>query len=278
MSIFLPRGIGRSLKRAPQDTALRQYRHTIVANSGFITVTTPGTAYATSAWVQAVGSLAGNCGLIFFNFGNFNSNSVDSSLMVDIATGAAGSETVIVPTVAIGGTGQNAAYIPVSIPSGSRVSIRVRSARTSATFFPFMWFIQTGDYATTPRTLDVIGVDTGTAKGTAMTGASGSYTQVTASTSRDYQQVVMVASSPTATNAGTFNVTYTLAYGSAGSEVDQGSIWATYGNNAISPTTTFPFALASGAPVPAGTRLAVKHNIASNPERYAVCLLGIPYV
>lgn len=277
MSIFLPRGIGRSLKRAPQDTALRQYRHTIVASSGFIAVTTPGTAYATSAWVQAVGSLAGNCGLIFFNFGNFNSISVDSSLMVDIATGAAGSETVIVPTVAIGGTGQNAAYIPVSIPSGSRVSIRVRSARTSVTYFPFMWFIQTGDYATTPRTLDVIGVDTGTAKGTAMTGASGSYTQITASTSRDYQQVVVVASSSTASGASG-NVTYTLAYGAAGSEVDQGSIWAAYSNNAISPSTTFPFALASGAPVPAGTRLSVKHNIASNPERYAVCLLGIPYV
>jgi hypothetical protein len=280
MSIFLPRGLGKyGLRRAPQDTGLRQYRQLQIGTgiASYLAVTSGSTAHTAGSWVQASSSLASNAGLLCINFGNINSNSVDSSAMLDVATGASGAESVIVPTIAIGGSSNNIAYIPVSIPAGSRVAVRVRGARTSVTFYPQVWFFQTGDFATTPRTLDILGVDTSTSKGTAMSGASGSYAQITSSTSKDYQQIVMVASSATSTGASA-SVTYTLAYGAAGSEVDQGSIFASYSGNSVSINSGLPLPLASGSPVPAGTRLSVKHNIASNPQLYSVCLLGVPYV
>lgn len=98
-----------------------------------------GTANTKGVYSQLVASTFGDIGGIFATFDQQNTASGTASLayyLIDIAVGASGSETVIVPnipmSVFIGGTitqfGGYLPYIPVQIPAGSRISVRAQSS------------------------------------------------------------------------------------------------------------------------------------------------------
>jgi hypothetical protein len=131
-----------------------------------------------------------------------------------------------------------------------------------------------GDYSVAPISVDTLGANTATSEGTNMSGASGTYVEIVASTTRAYRAVVLV---PNVSSNDILNltVTYTVATGAAGSEADLGSRIFTY-NNAefVVPNTSNDSLIPAN--IAAGTRLSVKHTIASNPDRYGVTLIGIP--
>lgn len=237
------------------------------------------TAHAKGAWVEVASSVGENVTMIGVNVA-LASGGVDTSTLMDIGVGAAGSETVVVPNVAVGAQQLFFWYVPVAIPSGSRVAIRIQGTRTSPTTTSIVVALFSGgDYATTPQSVDIIGIDTATSAGTALSGASGSWTQVTASTAKDYQNVIMVPSS-SSTDILTINALYSLGVGAAGSERVIGSLSLRFTNGETlthQNQQAFPM-WATGEPVPAGSRLAVRHNISANSSRYHVCLIGIPYV
>ena len=107
-----------------------------------------------------------------------------------------------------------------------------------------------------------------------MSGASGTYVEIVASTSRAYRAVVLVPNVSSNTVAS-INVTYTVATGAAGSEVDLGSrIFLYIDAEFMVPNTSNDSLIPAN--IPAGTRLSVKHNIVSNPVGYGVTLIGIP--
>jgi hypothetical protein len=203
---------------------------------------------------------------------------------MDIGIGAAGSEVAIVSNIAVGGiTNQpNAGMLidlPISIPAGTRVAFRAQSNRTATSSFGVQVIPAAAvDPQTTPTTADALGTATATSSGTAMSGASGTYVQITAATTKDYQALIIVPSL-TVGSATTATVLYTVAVGAAGSERDIYQMQSAYdGGLGVGNIYTGGGILSGGGLVPSGSRIAIKHNIASSPANFAACVIGVPYV
>lgn len=243
-------------------------------------ITLGAVAHTKTAWSQLVASTSASVGCIRvvvrsnYNLGNSN------TLMLDFGVGAAGSETVIAANIACGG-GANTTYggivieIPVAIPASTRVAVRAQSARTSWTANYQAVLLANSDIATTPASVTTIGTSTATSAGTAMSGSSGTYVQITSSTAADYQAVIIVPSISATSSQTNSAVTFTLATGAAGSEVDVGQCVAAFDGGVGVGNVILPGYC--GGFIPAGTRLSVKHNLSSNPGSYDVCLIGVPY-
>lgn len=275
--------LGTGLRRSPKTSVIqpwfRRCRADYVANQN-ANATYGTTAHTKGAWVQVHSSTPSASSLLYFGSAQIGVSSTDTSTLVDIGVGAAGSETVIVPNLAIGGWQQGAnVLIPVAIPSGSRVAVRLQGSRTSPTAPSggnSVALTNSLDYALTPTSVDVLGINTATSSATALTGASGSWTEITASTAKDYQTVIIVPST-SSTVTSNITVVMTLGIGASGSEVAISSLQNRY-NASTQWLNNFNQPLWFSGPVPAGSRLSVRHDIASNPGRYNVCLIGVPYV
>jgi hypothetical protein len=128
---------------------------------------------------------------------------------------------------------------------------------------------------TLPTSLDVIGTSTATSAGTAMSGASGTWVQITASTSQLYRAILLIPSVGS-TSVTTVSTDMDIGVGAAGSEVVIGTVPMRFtsaeqaGNPIESPYLPMAYQ------IPAGSRLAVRHRLASNPGGAAVCLIGVP--
>lgn len=272
-----------SLSNTAQRRTLRSQRRpwyasaaqSFVGLASFVNVATASSSSSKGAWAQVFSSTAANVTHLYLSNLGANWASNDGSMLLDIGVGASGSETAILSNIAIGGCSYPIA-IPVAIPSGSRVAARVQGLRTSYSQFINFAAYSTADYSRLPTSIDAIGVNASTLKGVALSGSSGTYTEITSSTSKDYEQFLIVPSCNSTTN-GSLGGTLTLAYGAAGSEVDVGSIGivSNSGQNSISPASGTA-TLLGGRFAPAGTRLSIKHNLSSTAG-YAVSLIGIPY-
>jgi hypothetical protein len=251
------------------------------ANTAGVTVTANSSAHTKGAWEQLIASTSGNASLLYVQVGAIGVAATNTATLLDIATGASGAETAIVSNVAVGsasGISLNRGTkfaVPIKIPSGTRISARIQSVVTGGkTASVNVAAIDAGEYATAPTSVDVIGGNTATSEGISFSGSSGTWVEATASTSRAYQAVVAVFSAHNDTLANIF-VSPEIGVGASGSEVAFGSTRVVYdvGERAgLQP----PYAYLFGRSIPAGSRLAVKHDIAANPERYGFTLIGIP--
>ena len=253
---------------------------TLVNAGAATTVTANSSAHTKGSWAQLIASSSANASLLVVGANVFG-NATDTSALLDIGTGASGSESVLVGDIAIGGhatvNANVSAYfgIPIKIASGTRIAARFQSIVTGGrTISMRAYLIDMGDYAIAPTSVDVSGTDPATSTGTLMSGASGTWVQITASTSRAYRAVVVVPSLAT-NDAPNATLEYTLGTGAAGSEVAIGQIEADSSVSellGIRPTLS-PLIAKN---IPSGTRLAIKHNIAGNPNRHGITLIGIP--
>jgi hypothetical protein len=288
MRTIRPVGIGsltfnpRSLRLCRIPPPSRLDAATIIAIGGFATITPSGTTLTKTAWTQALSAAAVTADITLLNMivANSSSGYADASVVFDIGIGAAGSEAVVAADVPVGSLNASPLPIPVRIPAGTRVAVRVSCVRTSGgiQLYPGAAASRAAALGQTPTSLDVLGNNPASATGTAMTGASGTWTQIVASTAKDYQSLWPIPSLTTGTNNGDL-VTYSVGIGAAGSEVVVGQFGiqhnaaqkscVVWGGNALS---------AVSGPVPAGSRVAIRHNIASNPANYSAALFGVPYV
>jgi hypothetical protein len=252
----------------------------IIDTSSAVTVTANSSAHTKGAYAELIASTSGNASYIVIEC-EVATATVNTSTLLDIATGASGSETVLIDNVAIGAAVRAATRcpfafgVPIQIPAGTRLSARIQSLVTGGkTGTIVVRTYESGDYANAPTSVDVIGTSTAASTGTAMSGASGTWTEVIASTSRAYRAVAIV---PSSSSNDILNVvgTFTLGTGSSGSESAKGAIVAYYTVNEEAGMSAFAPPIAGGN-IPASTRLAVRHNIASNSNRYHVTLIGIP--
>jgi hypothetical protein len=275
---------GTGIRRSPKTSILQPwYRRSRVGYIGTvpnqINATYAATAHAKGAWAQIVASTAENVSLVILS-AQVSAAATDTSTLIDIGVGAAGAETVVVPDVAIGGWNTHQVAIPLAIASGTRVAIRVQGTRTSPAAATIVLHLMSSDeFQATPTSVDIIGVNTGTSAGTAMSGASASWVQMTPATAKDYQAVLILPST-SSTDTAAIAVLYELGIGASGSETVLGAQAASYNTaEAIAPAgARTAFMPPVGGPIPAGSRLAIRHSIATNPDRYNVCLIGIPYV
>jgi hypothetical protein len=253
-----------------------------INESGSVTVTADTNAHTKGAWSELVSSTSANASYIVIQVSSAGTSGVDTSALLDIGTGASGSETSLISDVAVGGAsasvatiGQLAFGVPIKIASGTRLSARIQSIVTGGRQMTVsVWVFDMGDYAAAPTSVDVLGTSTGTSAGTAMSGASGTWVQIVASTSRAYRAVVLIPS--TSTNAAASIITeFRLGTGASGSELEVGRTFANFTNAEQAATNTRLPALIAGA-IPSGARLSVRHDIASSPTVYDVTLIGIP--
>ena len=231
------------------------------------------------SWSQIIASSSSNTSFIFFSVTNITSATTNTATLLDIGTGASGSETVIIGDVAVGASGSaggttNTFGVPFKIPSGTRISARIQSVVASKNSSISAFLMDLGNYDTAPTSVDVIGADTANSKGISFSGASGSWTEAIASTSRAYRAVCCVLSSHNSDIAG-ITITWDVGIGASGSEVAFGSGRAST-NTAEALSAATPYNYLFGRKIPAGSRLAVRHNIAANPDRYGFTLIGVP--
>jgi hypothetical protein len=245
------------------------------------TVTANLLANTKGSWTQLIASSSGNTSSIVVSAAGVAAAATNTATLVDIGTGASGSETVIIGDVAVGASGStgqgvnNIFGIPFKIPSGTRISARIQSVVAGGkTASMSAYLMDLGNYDTAPTSADVIGADAANSKGISFSGASGSWTEGVASTSRDYRAVCCVLSSHNSDIAG-ITIAWDVGIGESGSEVAFGSGRSATSSNEIISNQA-PYNYLFGRKIPAGSRLAVRHNIAANPDRYGFTLVGIP--
>jgi hypothetical protein len=273
---------GRSLKTGQMPWFANGQTLIGADTTAFTSTTTPATPNTKSGWVQIIASSSADCGLLVASFVGTQA-ATDRSIMLDIAIGAAGAETPIVQNIACGGMPFSFPItlpLPVFIPQGSRISWRAQTALASQSPSGVLQFVtyRTGDNTYTPRSLDTLGAVTATSRGTAMSGSAGTYTEITAATSQPYQALIVFPSTGNTSGLPTVNSFLTLGIGASGSEVAIGSSQIRTQGGAIlaDPNFNQP-SLIIGRQIPAGTRIAVAHNLASNPGNLQVVVIGVPY-
>jgi hypothetical protein len=212
---------------------------------------------------------------------------------MDVGIGAAGSEQVIVSDLLVGGAPLTANFspyigrefwLPLFIPQGSAVSVRIASQRTAATFkLVGWWYGGSSDpppwrVASKITTYGVGTVPNGTVVVPGTSTAQGSWTQITAATTRDHFGVF-----PSFQISGTImtlkHILVGLGLGGAGAEqtFQGGSGYAymtTAAEEVIGPfNNVFPVYDS----IPAGTRLVARaSNTGGNdPYDYQVALHGL---
>jgi len=263
-------------------------------NQNGSSMTASATANTPGAWVQyfannAIASTDTIHAIHIQGVGNNQANTADNSMLLDIGKGAAGSEVIVAENIAVGGALNSGGFgplftIPVRIEGATRIAMRVRAA-TGSRILTIPTIIASAAPAPAPwadrlpLTVDVIGTSTTTSAGTAMSGSSGTWVQITASTTKDYQALIVIPSGPgNASAAASVSFRLDLGIGASGSEQAvayyNGVVNTTtgVGMNNLAPTTN-----TYGGFVPAGTRIAVRHNLAANPERLCACVIGVPY-
>jgi hypothetical protein len=259
-----------------------QSSYTLVNASAEVSITANSSAHTKGSYAELIASTSANAGLLVLMAQDISTAATNTATLIDIATGASGSETVIISDIAIGGALTTAGptgiavAVPFKIPSGTRLAARIQSVVTGGKTATAQAFLLTAgnDYDTAPTSVDVIGGNTANSEGISFSGASGTWVQAIASTSRAYRAVAFVPSTHN-NSIASINPQFDIGVGASGSEQTFGVSIANYNSNEFVQSTP-PFLSLFGRNIPAGSRLAVRHNIASNPDRYGFTLIGIP--
>jgi hypothetical protein len=250
-----------------------------IDESSAVTVTANASAHTKGSWTELIASASANASWLILVVQNINTTTVDTNTLLDVGTGASGSEAAAISNIAVGGaitSGVNGIVIPIpiKIDSGTRIAARIQSVVTGGKTAGITAFLfDAGDHAVAPTSFDVIGTDAATSAGTAYSGASGTYVQAIASTSNKYRGVIFVPSTNSATVGG-ITINARIATGASGAEQDFATSRAGYQNNEAVFNVP-PYLTLFGKNIPAGSRLSVKHDIAATPDRYGFCLIGI---
>jgi len=271
----------RGLANVPWYWALAQYE---AANYiAGISLTASATIHTKGAWSQVFSSTSAESALLYFWASSVSAAATETSMLLDIGIGASGSETTIMENLAVGGAPAASgiacglgAPIPVRIPSGTRIAARIQSLIASDTANLACSVVSLPGRSLLPTSVDVLGTSTANSRGTALSGASGSWTQITSSTPQRYRGVYVVPSAIGTELANQFNATLSIGVGAAGSEVTLGTQRMQWRDTETAFLEVNVPQMPIACDIAAGSRIAVKHNISANPDRYGVSLIGIP--
>ena len=252
--------------------------------SASVSVTAGTPAHTEGAWTELVASTADQSSMLMITVGQASVSGSARTHLLDIGVGASGSEVAIAENINVGqatGLIDNVLWngivfpLPVYVPAGSRISVRMQSAIASSTATVWVRCHKIGESSTCPTSLDVLGAVTANSTGTILTGASGTYVQVAASTTKTYGALILVGAGATAALA-TECRPLTVAVGASGSEIDVGSmLLQSSGNEELMNPLNYGLPIFPGL-VPVGSRISVKHVYPSTPTRYCVVVIGVP--
>lgn len=196
----------------------------------------------------------------------------DADFLIDLAVGAAGSETIVLPDLFMsngnnsGGPTGPMVYFPISIPSGTRVAARCQASRANAEPEGLIVLVK-GGFPTAHDGLSRVaayGISTTDSGGTSVdpggtANTKGSYSEIVASTTDSIRLLYMAFGNQQNTGASRGRWFFDLAIGAAGSEqVILANVPVRVGpanvKAPVVPQIIGPFIM----DIPAGTRLAVR--------------------
>ncbi len=229
------------------------------------------------SWVQLVASTGSDCCFLRVDIGGFNGAGPNGA--VDIGVGAGGSEVVVISQLMVAHRDPNGAaqvdyFIPVSIPSGTRIAARCQChAINDGTFVGVSWFDGAHTQVEGYAGVDSLGFTAASTQGTtidpgATAGTKGAYAQLTASTTRDYAGLFFAFDALNVTTGTTNNTDgfeIDVAIGAAASEViivPDIHVLKEYMSTVVGfqPKCSEIF----WAPIPSGTRVAVRCQCSTN--------------
>jgi len=247
------------------------------------TITTGATPHVLTAYTEIVASLSQNVQTLMIQIGVNSQNGVNTSCLMNIAVGGAGSETVVVANLDVGMKAQgftNQITIPIRLDKGTRVAFNIQSTPASKAYlFKFVFGKNDKKMRNLQSYVDTYGADTANSRGTQVstpdsTNTKGSYSEITASTNRAYQGFFITVGGydNTAISAGGQGID--IAIGTAGNEV-------VIAENIITVTNTseavdLPVPPLYRKPIPAGTRISARFSRTGNSQLDLI-FHGIPY-
>lgn len=152
---------------------------------------------------------------------------LSNNFLFDIATGGAGSETPIVENIAVTAIGVRGGYtpvfIPIAIPSGSRISVRCQNSSTSTTGVLGVGLILVGGTAAGASSCQTYGANTATSRGTSVdpggsANTKGPYVELTSATTADANYLVLMFTRAAQALSESVNWLIDIATGGPGAE------------------------------------------------------------
>lgn len=205
----------------------------------------------------------------------------NTQTLLDIGSGAAGSEVLIAQDIAIGGTLAFASWdLPLSVPIGTRISVRTRSAVASKAVTMAMW-LYGGTESESGYKAVTYGQVTATSRGTTLTAPTSintieaPWTVITAATTSPARFLVVGISAPNTATATAADILVDIGIGVAASE---GTILTDIPcSMSINEDIMFPAPLTFPVSIPVGSRLVARYRgtstaVTSSPT---VTLTGI---
>jgi hypothetical protein len=239
---------------------------------------------AKGAYVQVVGSSPYASSRLWL-IAEFSSTGIQRWYLIDIATGAAGAETVVVANLAVQCDMDQiaSAFIPlnVDIPAGTRIAIRTQCGATTSGITVHVYLDNRAIASlANPATY---GADTTTSRGTVIdpggtANTKGSYVQLSASTSSRIDAAVLCVTHDSSVSEITTGLRWAIdiATGAAGAEtIVIPNI--TIAGNAVARSTR-PGVMYFPVSIPAGTRVAARCNCNVNTStirKICVTLIGL---
>jgi hypothetical protein len=251
------------------------------ATVAVVSVAPSATAHTKGSWTEIIASTPADADIVTLIFNQTSLSGASGLALADIGVGAAASETVLVANVPVGsGPQTNGIWttitLPVAVASGSRLSVRWQSARTSAGNANFGIALGDTPGVTSPTSLTNLNADTATSGGTDLGASNNTYVQITASTAAAYRGVVMGAMTANTTMSNS-DQAFDLGVGGAGAETAYRGI--TYRCSLTEQMIQqYPWGGTYFAvDIPASTRLAARYinGANTNPNPHVV-LFGVP--
>lgn len=249
------------------------------------TATASGTPHTKGSWQEIIAATTSDVTFLWLTLtASTFTAATDTSTLLDIGIGAAASEVVVVPNLAVGYQSAVSATvtplygIPVFIPVGSRVAIRAQSAVASKTVAAQVVLGQMPNGKRSPVSIEAIGADTASSHGVTLgapagTNTKGAWTQIVAATSQPYEALIFGVQGGSDTTLISGGALLDIGFGGSGAEVAlapdlplaaNSSEYYSYGVPPIIPCR-----------IPAGTRLAARYQTAGATTGMDVILYGV---
>ncbi len=252
------------------------------ATSGTVSVTAASTAHVKGAWQQLIASTTDEAYGLTFGYVGPSSATTDASAVMDVGIGAAGAEVVLIPDLLIGAQSvfaEHTVRLPIRVPRGSRVSVRIASSTASDAFPLHVYALSGGvvpaEAASVAESLGVGTASGGTSSGTpAATHTKGPWVELGTST-RPARFALLCPNKPVGTADAGAVCLMDLGIGPAGAE----TVLISNARSEVHPSEFIKGGmLLQPCRIPAGTRFAIRHQgaaiTAASIPRAAVTLFN----
>lgn len=248
------------------DAGLQAMGGQITATSLLTTVTASATANAVGTWVALHAAAPFPVSMMRLHLGKTGIAvaASNSQTLVDIGTGPNPTETLLIQDVAIGGALAFSTWaFPVSVPTGTRIVVRLRSAVGSKSVTMGMQVMGGGMGLESGYRPTTYGAVTSGSRGTILTapGATNTeaaWTVISASTSLPMRWMVVGIASPNTTTATAADHLVDIGVGAASSEAAVVSDIAC--SISANEEINTPHSLTFPVNIPAGSRLVARYR------------------